>query len=293
MGHRNNMQRVLDYIETRLKEVITLDELAGLAHLSRFHFHRVFQSTVGLPVMEYIRVRRLTNAGRALRTSKERILDIALTYQFQSHETFCRAFRKEFGVSPRECRRSKLGFPFRDNVTLLPQAVDWPLREPRLITRAASLLVGMEVSTTRRDNHSALIVPRLWTDFLRRQSEVQQPVSPSVCYGLCKAESVESVDFTYLAGMEVHCTKDVPRGMTVRLVPATDYLVFTHHGTLNTLGRTYAAIYGEYFSRGDYQFQQPLELEVYVADRFRPDDHDSELDILIPVRKSTFLDQIT
>lgn len=54
MDYFHRIQKVLDYIEEKLKEKITIEELAGISFFSRFHFHRIFHAVVGDPVMEYI-----------------------------------------------------------------------------------------------------------------------------------------------------------------------------------------------------------------------------------------------
>ena len=57
---RKAIQRILDYIEDNLKAEISVEELSDLAGFSLFHFYRLFQSAVGMPVMQYI-TSRLNN----------------------------------------------------------------------------------------------------------------------------------------------------------------------------------------------------------------------------------------
>lgn len=282
MNYCESMQRVLDYIETHLLEEITLDCLAKMAYLSKFHFHRVFQTMVGQPVMEYVRVRRLTLAGQQLRDTDRRIVDIAYEYQFSNHETFSRAFKKEFGTTPTECRRRKLSFPFRDKAVI--RGLLEPLSiEPRVLTRDPFTVVGIEVLTSTDDNMSKLIVPRLWSEFLPRKQEIRYAIDPCTYYGLCVSASLETADFSYIACVEVARLDTMPEGMIARTLPASKYLVFTHKGSLNSLGRTYAYIYGEYFSQTPFKICQPMEFELYDTRLFRPDSEDSEFDIYIPI----------
>jgi AraC family transcriptional regulator len=58
--------------------------------------------------MTYIRKRRLTEAAKELNESNIKIVDVALKYQFGSQETFSRAFKKMFNVSPGEFRRTNI-----------------------------------------------------------------------------------------------------------------------------------------------------------------------------------------
>ena len=99
--------RVLLHIQQHLDEPLTLDELAELAHFSRFHFHRVFRGMVGEPVKEHVRRLRLERAARQLESVNEQVLQIALRAGYESHEAFTRAFRARFGVSPTEFREGR------------------------------------------------------------------------------------------------------------------------------------------------------------------------------------------
>lgn len=99
------IKQTIMYIEEHLHEPLTLEYIAWQSSFSKFHFHRIFQSSVGMTITEYIRMRRLANASVALLYSNERILDIALYYQFESQESFTRAFKKIYKLPPGQYRR--------------------------------------------------------------------------------------------------------------------------------------------------------------------------------------------
>ncbi|MDT8719489.1 helix-turn-helix transcriptional regulator [Clostridium sp. 19966] len=107
MDYSHRIQESVDYIEKNLTEKIELEELSKKAFLSKYYYHRIFHALVGEAVMEYIRKRRLSEAAKDLLESKDKILDIALRYQFGSQEAFTRAFKKMFQVSPKEFRKNE------------------------------------------------------------------------------------------------------------------------------------------------------------------------------------------
>jgi AraC family transcriptional regulator len=124
LNHDACIKKSIEYIEDNLDNKIELKELADKAFLSKYHFHRVFHSVVGEPVAEYIRKRRLKEAASELITTDDKIVDIALKYQFSSQEAFTKAFKRIYGVPPREFRTSKvMVFDRRSsNVTKLSMA---------------------------------------------------------------------------------------------------------------------------------------------------------------------------
>src|SRR5919201_4732969 len=100
----NPAQKALWYIESHLAEPLTLDEIANIAGISRFHLVRAFAAATGFSVMRYVRARRLSEAARALAAGAPDILHVALEAGYGSHEAFTRAFREEFGKSPDSVR---------------------------------------------------------------------------------------------------------------------------------------------------------------------------------------------
>jgi AraC family transcriptional regulator len=114
--HLVNLQRllpVLVYIQVHLDEDLALARMAEIAGLSPYHFHRLFQETIGETLKEYTRRLQLERAAYQLKIRDDSILDIALNNGFRNHETFSRGFRSWFGVSPRQYRHS-FGRPLRN-----------------------------------------------------------------------------------------------------------------------------------------------------------------------------------
>ncbi|MFJ3390810.1 helix-turn-helix transcriptional regulator [Lysinibacillus sp. NPDC086135] len=99
------IQKTINWIESHLHEQISANDIDAVSRFSRYHFHRVFQTSVGKSVTEYIRMRRLANAASILLHTNERIIDIAIYYQFESQESFTRAFKKLYGLPPGQYRK--------------------------------------------------------------------------------------------------------------------------------------------------------------------------------------------
>lgn len=102
------IKKSIKYIEDNLDKKIELEELADKVFLSKYYFHRIFHASMGEPVAEYVRKRRLTEAAKELLNTNNKIIDIALKYQFSSQEAFTKAFKRIYGIPPREYRRSRI-----------------------------------------------------------------------------------------------------------------------------------------------------------------------------------------
>jgi len=96
------VKRMKKFISEHLHEPITASDVAKAAGYSQYHAARVFKSETGLAPFEYIRHQRLTASARVLRSGKQKVLDVALDFVFDTHEGFTRAFTNGFGISPKK-----------------------------------------------------------------------------------------------------------------------------------------------------------------------------------------------
>jgi len=91
---------LLGFAAAHLDEDLSLAVLAERAGLSRFHLQRLFSAATGESPKQYTLRLRLGRAAVMLLVGNKSVLDIALSCGFQSHEAFCRAFRRRFDMSP-------------------------------------------------------------------------------------------------------------------------------------------------------------------------------------------------
>ena len=105
MDYRQVLQKIIYRIEYNLKDDINLTQLSEQAHISMYHFSRLFMIYTGLSPMEYVRRRRMLHAAEAIHSGEE-ILPVALKYGYSSHSGFSKAFKKMFGCSPSLYRKT-------------------------------------------------------------------------------------------------------------------------------------------------------------------------------------------
>ena len=114
--YRELIQESLDYIEDNLTCEISAQELSERAGFSLFHYYRLFQTAVGLPVMQYILRRRLLGAIYEI-SCGSKMIDAELRYGFETHAGFYKAFVREIGCTPAQyLKRYKVKKPYRINI---------------------------------------------------------------------------------------------------------------------------------------------------------------------------------
>lgn len=98
------IQNAINYIEDHLTDEIDYERVAKESFSSSYHFQRVFSILCGYTLGEYIRNRRLTLAGTELATGREKVIDIAAKYGYESPDSFAKAFQKFHGIAPSQAR---------------------------------------------------------------------------------------------------------------------------------------------------------------------------------------------
>ncbi len=104
--HANRVEAAKTYLAGRLAEHLTLEDVARAVHTSPFHLARIFQQRTGVPVHRYLTQLRLRTSFERLSDDAENLTALALELGYSSHSHFSDAFRREFGRTPSEVRRS-------------------------------------------------------------------------------------------------------------------------------------------------------------------------------------------
>ncbi|MFT3952437.1 MAG: AraC family transcriptional regulator [Oscillospiraceae bacterium] len=95
-----SITKAVRYIEDNLTNEISVDDVSNHVFLSPSHFARIFNLGTGITIGDYIRNRRLSLAGRDLLLTKNKVIDVAMRYQYDTSESFSKAFSRFHGIAP-------------------------------------------------------------------------------------------------------------------------------------------------------------------------------------------------
>lgn len=98
---RHALREVEEYIHAHLDQNIALADLANVAHLSEFHFARLFKQTTGLPPHQFVIHQRIERAKRLIAEGRLSLAQIAFEVGFSDQSQFNRHFKPLVGVTPK------------------------------------------------------------------------------------------------------------------------------------------------------------------------------------------------
>jgi AraC family transcriptional regulator len=277
----NPAQKALWYIEGHLARELTLDEIAAIGGVSRFHMVRSFAAATGSSVMRYVRARRLSEAARALASGAPDILALALEADYGSHEAFTRAFRDHFGVTPEAVRGAKRldHLRLQEPIVMDSTALDH-LKPPRFETSKPLLVAGVGEPINAENGGAG--IPSQWSRFHQAVENIPDRVG-KVAYGVC-CKGDDAGNFEYIAGVQVTDFSELPREFSRVRIPEQKYAVFTHAEHISTIRRTINTIWNHWLPISGMKAAEAPNFERY-DENFDPLTGDGGLEIWIPVRE--------
>ena len=117
--NNNRLKELVEYIEKNLTEEIEYKDLAKILAVNEYTLHRIFSFVTNITLAEYIRKRRLSMAAIDLLENNEKVLDVAIKYQYDSGEAFARAFKKMMGFLPKDIHKNKDNIKYLQNYIIL------------------------------------------------------------------------------------------------------------------------------------------------------------------------------
>lgn len=306
MDYFHRIQKVLNYIEDKLEENITIEELAGISYFSKFHFHRIFHAIVGVPVMEYIRKRRLSRAALEIIESNRRITDIALDYQFNTHDAFTRAFKRLYGVSPDEYRKNGTQITLFEKIDLKAQKelnryMISNFIDHRIDLKSAFMVVGQEIFVSRQEFYEMVENPdstgshKIDTLAEHFFNDIKKTVPNKINLNLDICYNYDCMDgYMSMTCVEVSSLENTQKDTVGKVIPKNMYAVFSKEFpvtpdiiTAKDLEDTICKYaFGVWFPYSEYEPSDAYSFEVYDSSRI--EEGVTKVEIYIPVmpRKS-------
>ena len=254
--HMDRLLRVIDYIHAHADQDLSLDQLADVAALSRFHWQRVFTAVMGASPATVIRSVRLNKASMLLVRTDLPVSDIARRVGYHNDRSFARTFKDSYGLSPAAFRKRG-----KDIQTQFPKQGDIGMYDVTQKTVDDLTLAALgqrgdysEGSVSFQKVATIMTTGGHWPN-TRGMVGVYYD-DPSV---------VPADDLRSHAGV-IWAGGDVPDGLEKVTLQGGTYAVLTFKGPYSGLAAAYQYLYGPWLAQTKAELRDAPSFEVYLND---------------------------
>lgn len=255
---RSHIQRVIDYIETHLKDDLDNTLLAEIAGYSEYHFLRMFYKNVRLTPADYIRKRRISEIVKRIGNSDRKMSDIAFEYGFNSKENFTRAFKKEHKILPMKFKTANCSLRLYQPFEFSP-AVPHPEISMAYLEKFVLIVYSCDEK----------LPSNFWNRYnAEKRSEKLSGGRIVEDFGAMKWNSEKNCLDYYIGIREEQAAGDISGTMRIEIDGGL-YAVFdtppaTQHNFVNVIQGTWDWIYDKWLPDSGYRRGSGFEMESYV-----------------------------
>ncbi len=256
--------RAIEFIEAHLCEDVTVADMASAAGFSLYHFIRTFNRVTRHTPYGYLMRRRMAEAARKLVSSDSRVVEIALDYQFNNHESFSRTFKRMFGLQPVQWRERRILPPH----VLIPaftyaylNHINHPsFQSPNLTVCHQRNITGL-MTSLKNQPEAGDQVWRVLGNFFSCKPERQD----HTFYGVTSHVEAQEDSIFYFAGFETKHQETVEPVFASRVLPAAEYISVNHLAPLADLPLTWTYLYHTWLPKAGLKPAFPLEIASFGA----------------------------
>ncbi len=266
MNLYHSLNKMILYIEQNLDQPISYSRLAQFLGVNEYTMQSLFSLICNISIADYIRKRRLSQAGSALCQNDAKVIDIAFQYQYENPTSFSRAFEKFHGIKPSSVKSNpeKLNlYPklhFDETAIVSNEKIEY-----RIIEQEELILYGKGMKTTKQTIQKEAPI------FFQKMYQKYAPIYGEIDYGMTVYEDrFESDQFEYW----ILYKQEIP-GFTKYIIPKSKWLCF-HVPTFecDKVQEITQKFYLSFLSSCQYNIRPIPELEYY---------HDDVTDFLVPI----------
>lgn len=235
------INQTIEYIEDKISEKISLEDISEHFSISKFHFNRMFKTVSGMTLKQYILGRKLTHAMNYLKETGAPVIDAAYEVGFDYPEVFSRAFKKHFGVTPSESRNGKIN----DYVVKKAKIVERDIINYKgMMTLCGTSifydelnLLGIYMEVDVNSQKFRPLMQATGERFLE-ESQKLSCLNHERVYAVVNCHEKDNGEYTVFYGMEAKCI-DQETNFKTRIIPEGWYAKFIYDGDMFDIRETF------------------------------------------------------
>lgn len=280
--YAEKFNKIIDFIYKNLEEDLSIEKLSAVANFSKYHFHRQFSIYMGISVYKFILLSRLKKASYQLVFNQDtKVIDIALDSGFENHESFSKAFKKNFKQTPSQFRKKPEWKPWHEKYNFIKYKGN-NIMQVNILDFKKTQVAVLE---HRGD-------PELLNDSVQkfiqwRKESGLSPIGSSNSYGLVYDDpnNTEPDNFRYdICGSVISEVPANTHNIINKTIPAGKCAVLRHTGSHDLMPSKIYDLYGKWLPESKEELRDFPMFFHYI--NLLPEVAESELitDIYIPLK---------
>jgi len=280
--YQTSITRAINYIENNINEPLRLDKIANIAHLSSYHFHRLFKAFTNSTLSAYITRIRLEKAAILLKSTTQSIATIGYQCGFNQPESFSRAFSSYFNLSPSDFRDKQKTINENKKKTFIKSNHD---HQTMLISSPAIINIKPIPIAYIRHNGPYEQVGETWKKLITWGYKNWKLGWKIKMYGIShdspEITTEEHIRYDACIGIRKSFT---PKGeVGFKLIEGGTYAVFEHQGPYSELNSIYDYIYSVWILEENKRLAHKPAFEQYMNSPQRTKPECLKTKIFIPL----------
>ncbi len=278
------LSNTIDYIESNLDGEISYEEAAKIACCSTYYFQRMFSYVAGTSLSDYIRRRRMTQAGFELQSTDIKVLDVALKYGYTSPTSFNRAFQNVHGIPPTAAKSQGSVLNAYPPIKFSIKVTGGNAMPYRIEKKEPMRIVGIRIPLTEDMEENKKLVPPFWNRVLQssRFEEICKlsNQSPYGVLGITAYQSSSEIYYYIAASTD----RPVPAEMFEYEIPGATWVIFKGDGRFKeSIQSIFKRFLTEWLPFSGYVYAELPDIEVYPISKEKS--QEGHFEVWIAVKK--------
>lgn len=280
------LSNAIAYMEENLDKEISYDKAAEIACCSTYYFQRMFSYVAGIPLSDYIRKRKMTQAAFELQRTNRKVLDIALKYGYTSPTSFNRAFQSVHGIPPTAARNEGCVLNAYPAVSFSVTVTGETPMTYRIEQKGSMRIAGIRIPLTENMEKNMEVIPSFW------KQTMESPKFREICSlsdqksGTILGVSIYQDPLHIFYYIAAQTEGPVPDGMFAYTIPAATWVVFESDGSLKQqVQEIFRRFVTEWLPFSGYDYAYLPDVEVYPIYEKQPENGHFQVWIAITQNK--------
>lgn len=255
------LNNVIEYIEKNLTNKIDYDELSKIVGMPIVTLQKIFCFLTNIPLSEYIRKRRLSMASEDLVLTNEKIIDIAIKYQYESSTSFGRAFSNMYGCTPKEVRTKLINLKTFPKINFNINSNQYCELNYRIDELDEKVLYGISTDLIELSDKNS--IKTLWES--TEVDNIKKPNSKGEYYGLTEYHTISNAN----TKMKYYILNEYEQSNFIKkVVPKTKWIIFrVNSKNQKDILEICDKIYNNWIKTSNYNvIENYIDLEIYYDD---------------------------